>query len=119
MNNRSVRYVIVGIRFNDTNRAAIVIGSNTQADCIPTKDNSVIPANKYSFIWLILFDALYEGFLCDSVPVQSIIVPIGHTQPQKNLPNTKVNTSINIENIIPGKTTRSLIDVMIVNNGFV
>jgi len=109
----------VGIKFNETNLAAIPIGSNTHAACTPNKARIKTTPNMYSFIDLNLIfvrsGCIPPFFFI--VPLASIIVPRGHIHPQKNLPKITVKKSITSENIIPGRIRRSLIEVSTIISG--
>jgi hypothetical protein len=80
----------------------ITIGSNTQAVCIPKSAKIKTAANKKNLglLNLLLAESLNEECFV-SRPAISIIVPNGHTQPQKNLPNINASKTIIREKIIP------------------
>ena len=113
MNNLLNNRVAVGIKFNEINLAVITTGSKNQATCIPKNENvritpSIIYFNSELFL-LKLSPVCFRFFLID--PVISINVPNGHTQPQKNLPNIKINIGIITANNIPGRNNLSDIEV--------
>lgn len=50
-------------------------------------------------------------------PTRSIVVPKGQIQPQKNLPQRSVRSSIRKEKSIPGSTARVVMEVVKVSKG--
>lgn len=111
--------ISAGIRFRETNLARITIGSRIHVTCNPTNENAaIIPRMKYFMERNILFLVSFKtGFFLFMLPHRSIIEPKGQTQPQKNLPNTKVNNKTIVTDAKPASIVRPLIDVNIIIRG--
>ena len=101
------------MKLSDMNLVVITIGSKIHANCWPNKAKKTIaPSTKnLALRKFLLAESLCAGFLLPSPPVKSIIAPKGQAQPQKNLPNIKVRMSIIIENAMPGRIIRAIIEV--------
>jgi hypothetical protein len=113
--------VAVGIKFKETNLAAITSGSNIQATCTPNiAKTPIMPRIKnlgdFNFV---LVASLKLFFFLRNEPVKSIAAPRGHIHPQKNLPKKTVTNSIKAESIMPGNKILSLREVKIMIRGFV
>jgi len=105
--------VTAGIRFRDTNRAIMTMGSNTQAICIPAIEKAIMVASKKNFGGLNLLFIVSRKTLFSflSAPNISMVVPKGHTQPQKNLPAMNVKAMARREKAVPARIFRSLNEV--------
>jgi len=114
-----IRLVASGIKFKDTKRAIITIGSTIQAICIPNKAKNIMRASIKYFIFLsaafALSDKLSLGNFIELT--QSLKVPKGHIHPQKNLPKANEANIITMETIDPDTKTLSLMDTAKIAKG--
>ena len=77
-----------------------------------------VPKKTYFILRIhLFFSAPFKYFFFFKEPVISITVPSGHIQPQKNLPIISVIIIIVIDSSNPGKSTRSLKEVINIIRG--